>query len=336
MKHLIKTLACIVATLVNLEANEPSKEPSFVWKYQLNDFSEAAYQQAVEALFRAWEQTNNLKPGAKGKVGLKVYTNSGPGLATPVALVRSVIDALLKRGWQRKNIFILDLNERLLRESGFLPKLSQGGSDFDGVPVYALESEQYFDPKWYYESPLPSSELPFFPSEITSQTAAILDEDRKSFLPVPLLLEVDLWINLPVVTDHPALGISGALANATVWNISNYRRFLQNPANAPVAVAEMAAIPELKRGWAFTLLTLERYQYIGGPAFNFLYTRSEPLLLLSTNPVALDYSMYSKINEDRVENRFQPIQPEPLWLNYSQTLGLGDYKTETTRQIKLP
>ena len=325
-----------LAVLASLEANEPPKESSTVWKYRLNGFSETDYQQAVEALFKAWEQKNDLRPGPKGKIGLKVYTNSGPGLATPRPLVRSVIDALVKRGWQRENIFILDLNERLLRKSGFLPKLSQGGSDFDGVPVYALESEEYFDPKWYYESPLPSSALQFFPPEITSNTATALEEDRKSFLPVPLLLEADLWINLPVVTDHPALGISGTLANATVWNISNYRRFLLNPANAPVAIAEIAAIPELQRSWAFTLVTLERYQFIGGPAFNFLYTHSEPALWLSANPVALDYLIYSKINQDRIRNNFKPIEPEPLWFQYSKTLGLGNYTAETIQQITLP
>ena len=175
-----------------------------------------------------------------------------------------------------------------------------------------MENEEE-NPSWFYESPLPSQ------------------KGRKSFLPTPLFLEVDFWINLPMVADHPTLGLSGALANASLWNISNNQRFLASLTNAAVCIAEVSATPELREKWIFTLLTLEVYQYIGGLHFYSHYTCSEPILFMSTNPVILDFLMYKRLNFARKFHDF-PLIPEPLFLDYSERIGLG---TRDPRQIKI-
>jgi hypothetical protein len=313
----------------------PPPAPEPVWETRLPEFTDAAYNDKVEDLLAQFESATSRKlvPGEKKKVGLKIYADSGPGMATPVPLVKAVIQALVRRGFEPKDIFLVGLNQLRLRMTGYLPSLVTGESPFPGHQIYVLESGKFYDPVWFYDSPLPQRFDPIF---IESQTRDVpntstKDEDRKSFLATPLFLDADFWINLPVYTDHPMLGINGALVNATLWNASNTARFFRSPANAPAAVAEMSAIPELRETWACSIVSLQHYQYIGGPFFNSLYSASEPLLWLSRDPVLLDSLMLERINRLRKLTGFNPVSEEIRTLEFAELLGVGSTKTDATR-----
>jgi len=298
----------------------------------------ADYAPAVEALFRAFEQQvgRRLIPGEKAKVGLKLYADSGPGMATPQPLVHAVIEALVRRGYVRENIFLVGLNQFRLRLTGYLPTDPRIPAPFEGHPFFVLESGRFYDAVWYYDSPLPSRFDPilsgrqdanFVPrgdAELDGLGKVVdHDADRKSFLATPLFLDADFWINLPVYTDHEALGVNGALVNATLWNASNTSRFFRSNRSAPAAVAEMAAIPELRQTWAFTLASLEKWQFGGGPAYNSLYTRGEPRLWLGSDPVRMDALMEERINSARKAAGFEPLSDEIRTLEFAEVLGLG-------------
>ncbi|MBP8256243.1 MAG: DUF362 domain-containing protein [Opitutaceae bacterium] len=310
-----------------------------VWETALQNFDQAIYDREVERLFVQFEASTGrrIQPGVKKKVGLKIYADSGQGLATPHALVHAVISALERRGFEAANIFLVGLNQLRLRLTGFLPSLATGETAYKGHPVFVLESGRFFDPVWFYDSPLPNR---FDPVLAEKQVEGVdanssTEQDRKSFLATPLFLDADFWINLPVFTDHPILGVNGALVNATLWNASNTARFFRSPANAPAAVAEMSAIPELRATWAFTIASLERYQFIGGPYFNSLYTVSEPRLWLSADPVAMDSLALEKINTWRKRSGFQPITDEIRTLEFAEILGVGTARSLSTRLFKL-
>ena len=312
-----------------------------VWVYHLENFSQVNYSQAIDNLLHSFEEKTKkmLVPGKRRKAGIKIYTSSGSGIATPTGLVKAVIDNLVQRGFKRSELFILDVSERELRSSGFIPPISkkENGVNFDGVPIYILETENYYDNLWYHESPLPSqSQLAHSAELIGGYGEETTASDRKSYLAKPLMTDVDFWINLPMVLDNQVFGVSGALANATLWTISNRDRFFVSPANAPIAIAEIAAIPELKSGWVFSIITLERYQFIGGPIFNSLYTRSEPLLWMSINPVILDALMMERINYHRFENGFSRMEGNIPVFNYAQKLGVGTYNQNQIEWIRLP
>jgi hypothetical protein len=312
-----------------------------IWRVPQQPSSQAGYKEKVDALFATFESATGkkLEPGPFGRVALKVYTNSGAGLHTPEGLVRAVIDALLRRGFAKDGICIVDAQEKLLREAGFLPALSQmarAGPYFDGVRVYGLDEGSLQSPTWFYESPLPREYTSPLGREMLQP---VMDLDpvkaRKSYLPGILLGKVDFWINMPVVSHHPATGMSGALVNASLWNITNATRFFSSPANAPVAVAEISAIPELQASWAMNLVSLEQYQFIAGPAFNANYTDSVPELWMSVDPVVLDANFIQLINRSRQQRGFNRLPEVPEFILYAMQLGLGRGIPSETRFIEV-
>ena len=330
-------LALVARAATPAPAATKAGAPDPVWQARLADFGDANYERQVAALIEKFEAASGKKlaPGPKKKVGLKIYADSGPGMATPVALVRAVITALERRGFEPQDIFLVGLNQLRLRMTGSLPALVSGQTPFKGHKVYVLESGRYYDPVWFYDSPLPQRFDPIFAESQTKDfpNNSSKDEDRKSFLATPLFLDADFWINLPVYTDHPTLGVNGALVNATLWNASNTARFFRSPANAPAAVAEMSAIPELRQTWMFTIASLEHYQFIGGPFFNSLYSASEPLLWLSTDPVMLDALARDRINAHRKKEGFEVINEDIRTLEFAETLGVGSTRTKLVKLI---
>lgn len=305
----------------------PHGQTGFIW--EVSRGGDSSLYNNVAALISAYEtqMETRLVPGIRGKMGIKVDTRNGRGLSTSPELLRAVIEAFETRGFARESILIVDNSVYGLREAGILPSLSVGGDSFEGCPVYALDRELYYEKDWFYDSPLPPSRNQGTQGMgVGANESALLSEGdiaRRSFLPAPLLFEVDFWVNLAVVADDPALGIDGVLANATLWNVSNSQRFLASEATASVAIAEIAAIPELNERMLLHFVSLDCYQYIGGPQFNSLYTHSEPLLWMSSDPVAMDRLLFDRINALRRNNGFPEIGSLPRQLPFAASLGLG-------------
>ena len=317
------------------EAVTPAAPPPTLWERRLPDFTQEAYSQSFEALLIAYEAKigHALAPGSKRKVALKVDTAMGEGLSTPKALTRAVILALTKRGFENSQIMIFDLSESNLRAAGYLPPLSEGISrSFEGCPVATIDDLNFTDPQWFYESALPPPVPVMMPVGDAQAVADALTRSRRSYLAVPLCLDVDFWINLPVGREHPSISVAGALTNGSLNLATNTARFWQSPAYGPTAVAEIGATPELKEKCIFTILSLERYQYVGGLSFNSLYTVSEKRLWLSSNPVWMDYALLNRINYCRKRAHFAPYEAPRLFA-FAKSVGLGEY--EKGRVIEL-
>ena len=330
----------LVPSAASAQEGLPPRAPlGLVWEVPV--LKGELYYSEVSALVETYEAKvgTSLVPSKRGKVGIKVNTRSGRGLSTPLQLLRAVIDVLETRGFARDSILIVDYSAYQLRQAGIMPSISSDQGDFEGCPVYALDSEQHYDLDWFYDSPLPprlNQEPQLFGSLGRGSSALKAGaKERKSFLAAPLLFEVDFWLNLAVGVDDAALGVDGALANATLWNVSNSQRFLGNEATASSAVAEIAAIPELNERMVLHFISLDRYQYIGGPLFKSRYSRSEPLLWMSSDPVAIDRLLCDKINKHRRLDGFPEISPLPRQLPFAASLGLGVFEKSRIRLLRL-
>ena len=339
-KQLIFKAILLLFLLVFLESMlliAEDEKKSIVLEFNLYDFEEA-YFKAVDRLLYEHENIcgNKLFPQNAERVALKVNTRAGEGLSTPLNLVRAIIQSLESRGYERNSILIIDYSSFNLKNAGFYEEEKEGTFYFEECPVLALSSLKYFEPDWYYDSPIPPllKDQPFNNTDFSiSGFKDYLDykdtaKFRKSFLPIPLLFEVDFWINLAVGLDDPILGVDGALANASLWNVSNHVRFLANQSTAAVAVAEILGIPELNKHLKLHLVSLEEFQFIGGPFYNSLYSRDQPKLWMSSDPVALDRLLVNLINQERRENGFDELSSPNLQLSYASKIGLGEDSTD--------
>lgn len=315
--------------------------PGVIWEVSVveSEGIESALRRGVAAYEASVGE--QLMPAARGRVGLKVNTRSGRGLSTPLEVVRAWIGILEERGYEREQIWIVDYSTHGLQQAGYLPFRSDLPALFEGCPVLALDSDKYYEDAWFYDSPLPPAyqqepDLADVLGDTSGGDLAQGARGRKSFLPAPLLLDVDFWVNLPMVADDPALGVDGVLANATLWNVSNNRRFLANAATASAAIAEIAAVPELQERMVLHMVSLERYQYIGGPRFNANYSSSEALIWLGSDPVALDRMFFERMNEMRLLQGFPMIDPLPRFLPFALSLGLGVLDVERIEFRSVP
>ena len=78
--------------------------------------------------------------------------------------------------------------------------------------------DSYYSLKWSYDSNAPAPDAAEQANDRERFDWKIKPTDRQSLLPVPLLLDVDFWINLPVGMEFGDIGPAGALINATLWS----------------------------------------------------------------------------------------------------------------------
>ncbi|HVN58751.1 MAG TPA: DUF362 domain-containing protein [Bacteroidales bacterium] len=273
------------------------------------------------SLKKAWQMF--VKPGEK--IGLKVNPVAGRELATSHAVVKSVVKQLLSAGIKKEDIVIWDRRGPDLADCGFNNENYPGiriagtevkdekGSFYDGEGK--LYGERNIDKDWYYfadvEENYDSETLPY-----------MINTGKYSYYSKIVTKDVDKIINIPILKNAGA-SITNAMKNLAFGAISNTSRLHASLWHE--TCAEVCAFAPIRDKVVLNICDGLRGCFNGGPAANPQFICNYNLLLVSSDPVALDRIAYEIIADKRIAEGLQKNKSPQAYsfLKNASDLNLG-------------
>jgi hypothetical protein len=261
---------------------------------------------------------------ASDVVGIKVAAAPGPIGGTHVAVVRAIARGLQAAGVPPDHIIVWDRNRDDLVAAGY--------SEHD--PDFRL---QWIDPTTGYDrnATLTAPVLGrliwgdrTFGERKGKRLEDILSTGDQlsstSYYATILSERVTKVINVPSLCDSFMCGVNGALANMTLWNVDNWRRFVREPNFGNPYLAEIYADPMVHDKVVFTILDGLVLQFAGGPFPNPNFTRQHLTIYGGRDPVAIDATAIVEIDGYRGPNKLPPIAPVAGHVETAASMGLGN------------
>ncbi len=272
---------------------------------------------------------------ASNRVGIKVSASGGAVSGTHPAVVKAVAAGLISAGIQPSNIIVWDRNLADLLAAGY--------SRND--PLYKLrwvDTATGYDKKSQVTAPVVGRLIwgdSAFGDRAGSRMEDILAGGEQlsstSFYAKVLSQEVDKVINVPSLTDSFLTGVNGALANMTIPNLDNWRRFTRSPDFGDPYLAEIYADAMIHDKVIITILDALVLQYAGGPFPNPGFAIDHHTLFVSRDPVAVDATAVRLLNENRILSRLPPLDKMTLWLQSASAIDLGKNSEEDIELIRV-
>jgi uncharacterized protein (DUF362 family) len=264
----------------------------------------ALLDRAMQALFdrdhplEAWRRV--VRPGAL--VGVKVNSLGGRGISSNVQLVAAICERLQEAGIEAGGIVVWDRDTDELERAGF--QVVEGGNR---VQCFGTDRADY------------EQELAAYGS-VGSRLSKILT--RRS----------DVLINVPVLKDHDGAGVTIALKNmyGVIHNPNKY-----HPNGCDPYVADVNMLPEIRTRMRLTICDATTAMYEGGPGFKPEHSWKGNALLVSQDPVALDYTGWQMIERKRAERGLKTLEAEQRAPRYIATAADAQHRLGTNDPRKI-
>ncbi len=235
-----------------------------------------------------------VRPG--DKVGLKVNVLGGRGLSSSLQLVETICQRLQEAGVKAGDIVVWDRDSDELERAGF--RVSAGSSR---VQCFGTD-------RVGYEEELATS------GSVGSLLSKILTQ------------QCNVLINIPVLKDHDGAGVTVALKNmyGVIHNPNKYHPNGCNP-----YIADLNMLPVIRSKMRLTICDATTASFEGGPGYKPQYSWKNNALIVSQDPVALDYTGWQIIERKRAEKGLKTLEADGRAPNYIATAADAKHRLGT-------
>jgi hypothetical protein len=269
---------------------------------------------------RAWREIlGPVKP--EDRIGIKVNASCGRWFSTRPGVVSAIVAGLEEAGSPRKQIVVWDKNAADLRDAGLTAERL-------GCDVRSVEPPKGWDREASLQAPTLGRLI--WGDLLFNERAAGPDKTEsdqlssRSHLPLILTRDVAKFINVATLADDAGCGVAGAIRNATVGNLDNWRRFTNSRDGAAGALPELYADARIRGKCVLHVVDGLIAQFAGGPNAAPGYAFAHGTIYGSRDPIALDATLLRLMEKWRADAGLPPIGPRAAWLESAGPLGNAD------------
>lgn len=274
--------------------------------------------------------------GPKDIIGLKLNPIGGKLLSTSHAVTQAIIAQLQESGIRRENMVIWDRRLMELEEAGFTPDA------YPGIKITGTEckdaSGSFYNKegKLYGEDNIDRAQFYYADCEMEYDAYTLpymINEGKHSYFTKIVTKEVTKIINVPILKNAGAT-TTLCLKNLAFGSVSNTARLHQKLWHQ--TCAQVCAFPPLRDKVVLNIADGFIGCYEGGPAANPQFICRYDLMLVGTDPVAVDRIGHEIIVNKRIEEGIQRSDRAAAYqfITLAQEYGLGTGDREKIELIQ--
>ena len=245
-------------------------------------------------------------------VGIKINPSGAPACCSSPELVREIIAAVQSVGVPTRNIVVYDR---------FGYEIDIGSYQLlmpTGIRVVGVQGDR-FDPAGY-------------DANVYCQADFFGEWETRSYMAGIVAHDLDKIINVPTLKDHSASGVTGCLKNLGYGTFNNVARSHKPPYSfTNPLIGVMCSVEPLRSKWVLNIMDGTRMVWHGGPLTqnqDFIYQAG--LLMLSSDPVAMDTIELQKIDKKRSEQGAPSVWERNA---KSITRNSGEFYTDASKNL---